>query len=75
LRDAHPGTAVNTLRSINPSLQRDDKPGQIIVSLDPFTIRVNSGKSFLGASYSDESARGSGVEKAALYRGGQILLQ
>ena len=36
LRDAHPGTAVNTLRSINPSLQRDDKPDQIIASLDPF---------------------------------------
>jgi hypothetical protein len=26
LRDAHPGTAVNTLRSINPSVQRDDRP-------------------------------------------------
>lgn len=60
LRDGHPGTAVNTLRSINPSLQRDDKPGQMIASLDPFspkngfthpvrqTIRMNSGKSFLG---------------------------
>ena len=37
LRDAHPGTAVNTLRSINPSLQRDDKPEQITPSLDPFS--------------------------------------
>jgi hypothetical protein len=37
LRDGHPGTAVNTLRSINPSLQRDDKPGQMIASLDPFS--------------------------------------
>lgn len=37
LRDAHPVTAVNTLRSINPSLQRDDKPEQISSSLDPFS--------------------------------------
>ncbi len=37
LRDAHPGTAVNTLRSVNPSLQRDDKPGQIVAALDPFS--------------------------------------
>ena len=39
LRDAHPGTAVNTLRSINPSLQRDDKPDQVIASLDPFNAK------------------------------------
>jgi hypothetical protein len=26
----------NTLRSINPSVQRDDKPEQIVASLDPF---------------------------------------
>ncbi|HUK40650.1 MAG TPA: hypothetical protein VLX11_06400 [Candidatus Acidoferrales bacterium] len=36
LRDAHPGTAVNTLRSINPALLRDDKPDQISPALDPF---------------------------------------
>jgi hypothetical protein len=36
LRDAHPGTAVNTLRSINPSVQRDDKPDRVLASLDPF---------------------------------------
>jgi hypothetical protein len=36
LRDAHPGTAVNTLRSLNPSVQRDDKPDQILAALDPF---------------------------------------
>jgi hypothetical protein len=39
LRDAHPGTAVNTLRSINPSVQRDDQPDQIIASLDPFSAK------------------------------------
>ena len=39
LRDAHPGTAVNTLRSINPSLQRDDKPDQMIAALDPFSAK------------------------------------
>ena len=39
LRDAHPGTAVNTLRSINPSVQRDDKPEQIVASLDPFNSK------------------------------------
>jgi hypothetical protein len=37
LRDAHPGTAVNTLRSINPSVQRDDRPDPIIAALDPFS--------------------------------------
>ena len=36
LRDAHPGTAVNTLRSINPAVLRDDNPDQILASLDPF---------------------------------------
>ena len=36
LRDAHPGTAVNTLRSIHPSVARDDKPELIVASLDPF---------------------------------------
>jgi len=39
LRDAHPGTAVNTLRSINPSLQRDDKPGSVNAALDPFSAK------------------------------------
>jgi hypothetical protein len=39
LRDAHPGTAINTLRSINPSLQRDDRPDQINPSLDPFSAK------------------------------------
>jgi hypothetical protein len=39
LRDAHPGTAVNTLRSINPSLRRDDKPGQVNAALDPFSAK------------------------------------
>jgi hypothetical protein len=38
LRDAHPGTAVNTLRSINPSL-RDDKPQEINATLDPFSAK------------------------------------
>jgi len=37
LRDAHPGTAVNTLRSINPAILRDDNPSQISASLDPFS--------------------------------------
>jgi hypothetical protein len=36
LRDAHPGTAINTLRSINPSVRRDDKPAAIDPSLDPY---------------------------------------
>jgi hypothetical protein len=39
LRDAHPGTAVNTLRSINPSVQRDDRPDQISAALDPFSAK------------------------------------
>ena len=39
LRDAHPGTAVNTLRSMNPSLQRDDKPREINATLDPFSAK------------------------------------
>jgi hypothetical protein len=39
LRDAHPGTAVNTLRSINPAVQRDDKPDQINAALDPFSAK------------------------------------
>src|SRR4029453_15555123 len=30
LRDAHPGTAVNNLRSINPAVQRDDKPDRVL---------------------------------------------
>jgi hypothetical protein len=39
LRDAHPGTAINTLRSINPSLQSDDRPDQINPALDPFSAK------------------------------------
>lgn len=39
LRDAHPGTAVNTLRSINPAVLRDDKPDQINAALDPFNAK------------------------------------
>src|SRR5215471_8670040 len=39
LRDAHPGTAVNTLRSINPALESDDKPNRIIPALDPFSAK------------------------------------
>jgi hypothetical protein len=39
LRDAHPGTAVNTLRSINPSVQRDERPDQITAALDPFSAQ------------------------------------
>ncbi|HEX9452707.1 MAG TPA: hypothetical protein VGA27_00065 [Candidatus Binatia bacterium] len=39
LRDAHPGTAVNTLRSINPSVQRDDGPDRINAALDPFSAK------------------------------------
>ena len=49
LRDAHPGTAVNTLRSINPSVQRDDKPEQITPSLDPFSPK--NGFNQAGASH------------------------
>ena len=53
LRDGHPGTAVNTLRSINPSLERDDKPDQIIASLDPFNPK--NGFNPVGSSkYSEE---------------------
>ena len=39
LRDAHPGTAVNTLRSINPALERDDRPDRVIAALDPFNTK------------------------------------
>jgi hypothetical protein len=39
LRDAHPGTAINTLRSINPSVQRDDRPDRINAALDPFSAK------------------------------------
>jgi hypothetical protein len=39
LRDAHPGTAINTLRSLNPSLQRDDRPDRINAALDPFSAK------------------------------------
>jgi hypothetical protein len=53
LRDAHPGTAVNTLRSLNPALERDDKPDRIIASLDPFSAKNGFNPS--GSShYSDE---------------------
>ena len=53
LRDAHPGTAVNTLRSIDPSVQRDDRPERIISSLDPFSPKNGFNPS--GSSrYSDE---------------------
>lgn len=36
MRDAHPGTAVNTLRSLNPSIERDNEPGRRNPALDPF---------------------------------------
>ncbi|HEY6198915.1 MAG TPA: hypothetical protein VI231_09915 [Candidatus Binatia bacterium] len=36
MRDAHPGTAVNTLRSLNPSIERDNDPGRRNPALDPF---------------------------------------
>jgi hypothetical protein len=49
LRDAHPGTAVNTLRSINPSLQRDDKPDSVIPALDPFS--ASNGFNSSGSSH------------------------
>ncbi len=53
LRDAHPGTAVNTLRSINPSVQRDDKPDRVLAPLDPFNPK--NGFNASGASnYSRE---------------------
>jgi hypothetical protein len=53
LRDGHPGTAVNTLRSIDPSVQRDDRPERIISSLDPFSPKNGFNPS--GSSrYSDE---------------------
>ena len=53
LRDAHPGTAVNTLRSINPSIQREDKPDQVIASLDPFNPK-NGFKPSGSSTYSRE---------------------
>jgi hypothetical protein len=53
LRDAHPGTAVNTLRSINPSVQRDDKPDQITAALDPFSAK-NGFNGSGSSSYSHE---------------------
>lgn len=53
LRDAHPGTAVNTLRSIDPSVQRDDRPDLMNASLDPFSPKNGFNPS--GSShYSDE---------------------
>jgi hypothetical protein len=53
LRDAHPGTAVNTLRSVDPSLQRDDRPDLRNASLDPFSPKNGFNPS--GSShYSDE---------------------
>jgi hypothetical protein len=36
MRDAHPGTAVNTLRSLNPAIERDNDPGRRNPALDPF---------------------------------------
>ncbi len=36
MRDAHPGTAVNTLRSLNAAVDRDDQPWRINGALDPF---------------------------------------
>ena len=60
LRDAHPGTAVNTLRSINPSLQRDDKPDQVIASLDPFNAKNGfnaSGSSNYSHEFRERSLR------------------
>jgi hypothetical protein len=53
LRDAHPGTAVNTLRSINPAVQRDDRPDQIAASLDPFSAKNGFNKSG-SSNYSQE---------------------
>jgi hypothetical protein len=53
LRDAHPGTAVNTLRSLDPSVQREDRPDRIDAALDPFSPK--NGYNSSGAShYSDE---------------------
>lgn len=53
LRDAHPGTAVNTLRSLDPSMQHEDRPDRIDASLDPFSAR--NGYNFSGSSqYSDQ---------------------
>lgn len=53
LRDAHPGTAVNTLRSLDPSVQREDRPDRIDASLDPFSSK--NGYNPSGAShYSNE---------------------
>src|SRR5262249_34232301 len=36
MRDTHPGTAVNTLRSLNPAIERDNEPGRKNPALDPF---------------------------------------
>ena len=64
LRDAHPGTAVNTLRSINPSVQRDDKPEQIVASLDPFNSKNGfnpSGSSNFAREFKDRYFRAQAV--------------
>src|SRR5262245_50944081 len=35
-RDAHPGNPVNGLRSINPAIVNENRPGEVDPSLDPF---------------------------------------
>jgi pimeloyl-ACP methyl ester carboxylesterase len=35
--DAHPGTAINLLRSLDPSIVREDEPGSVNPALDPFS--------------------------------------
>ena len=52
MRDAHPGTAVNTLRSLNPAVDRDDQPWRINGALDPF----NPKNGFNPSGWSEYSA-------------------
>ena len=35
--DAHPGTAINLLRSLDPSIVREDDPKSVNAALDPFS--------------------------------------
>ena len=37
--DAHPGNTINTLRSLNPSVKKEERDSQIDKSLDPFSVQ------------------------------------
>src|SRR5262249_46136518 len=52
MRDAHPGTAVNTLRALNPAVDRDAQPWRINGALDPF----NPNNGFNPSGWSQYSA-------------------